>query len=126
HQRDGGERLLAAGEELHALEPLAWRLSDDFDAALERIGFVEKRQARAAAAEERAERFLEIAIDRRERVGEAVARRFVDPLDRFARLRDRVDQILALRGEERVPRLELLELLDGHHVHRTEPIDLAA
>ena len=43
-----------------------------------------------------------------------------------ARLRDRVDQILALGGQERVAGFELVELLDGHHVHRAEPIDLGA
>ena len=39
---------------------------------------------------------------------------------------DRVDEVLALRREEHVARLELVELLDGHHVHRAEPIDLVA
>ena len=34
------------------------------------------------------------------------------------RLRDRVDQVAALRGQEHVALLELVELLDGHHVHR--------
>ena len=41
-------------------------------------------------------------------------------------LRDRLDQILALRRQEHVARLELVELLDGHHVHRPEPVDLVA
>ena len=57
---------------------------------------------------------------------EALARRLVDALDGFARLRDRVDEILALRRQERVARLELVELLDRHHVDRAEPIDLRA
>ena len=35
-----------------------------------------------------------------------------------------VEQVLALRGQERVARLELVELLDGHHVDRPEPFDL--
>src|SRR5262245_8556155 len=43
HQCDGGQRLLAAGEELDALQTLARRLSDDLDTALERIVFVEQR-----------------------------------------------------------------------------------
>ena len=51
-------------------------------------------------------------------------RGLVDPLDRLGGLRDRVDEILALRRQEGVARLELVELLDGHHVHRTETIDL--
>src|SRR2546427_3604444 len=83
HQRDRGERLLAARQQLDALEALARRLRDDFDAALERIVLVEEREAGAAAAEERAEGFLEVDVDRGERVGEATARRLVDALDRF-------------------------------------------
>ena len=53
-------------------------------------------------------------------------RRLVDPLDRFGRLGDRLDQILPLRSQERVTSLELVELLDRHHVHRAEAVDLRA
>src|SRR5262245_40472666 len=120
HQRDGGERLLAAREELHALQALAGRLRDDLDAALERIALVEQREAGAAAAEQRAEHLLEVLVDGGERLAEALAGRLVDALDRFARLRDRLDEILALRRQERVARLELVELLDRHHVDRPE------
>ena len=42
HQRHRGQRLLAAREQLDALEPLAWRLRDDVDAALELIVLVEQ------------------------------------------------------------------------------------
>jgi len=63
HQRDGRQGLLAAREQLDALEPLAWRLRDDFDAALERIVLVEERQAGAAAAEQRVEALLEVQVD---------------------------------------------------------------
>ncbi len=126
HQRDGGQRLLAARQQLHALQALARRLGDDLDAALERIVLVEQRQAGAAAAEQRAERLLEVVVDRRKRLGEALTRGLVDALDRLGRLRDRVDEILALRRQERVARLELVELLDRHHVHRAEAIDLRA
>ena len=66
----------------------------------------------------------EVLVDRRERLREALARGLVDALDRLAGLRDRVDQVLALRGEEGVARLELVELLDRHHVDRAEPVDL--
>ena len=61
-----------------------------------------------------------------ERLAEARMRRLVDALDRFVGLRDRVDQVLALRRQERVTRFELVELLDGHHVDRAELVDLAA
>ena len=88
HQRDRGERFFAARQQLDALEALARRLRDDFDAALERIVLVEEREAGAAAAEERAEGFLEVDVDRGERFDEAPARRLVDALDRFTGLRD--------------------------------------
>ena len=35
-------------------------------------------------------------------------------------------EVRALRRQEHVARLELVELLDGHHVHRAEPIDLGS
>src|SRR5262249_43536049 len=76
--------------------------------------------------EQRAERFLEVVVDRAERLGEPLPRRFVNAGDRLARLRDGVYEILALAGEKHVARLELVELLDGHHVDRTQAIDLRA
>ena len=124
HQRDGGQRLLAAREQLDALQALARRLGNDLDAALERIGFVEQRQAGASAAEQRAEGRLEVPVDGGKGLGKALPRRLVDALDRFAGLRDRIDEVLALRGQERMARFELVELLDGHHVDEAEPIDL--
>ena len=63
-------------------------------------------------------------VDGRERHREAGARRLVDAPNRFARLGDRVDEVLPLRRQERVPRLELVVLLDGHHVDGTEAVDL--
>ena len=60
HQGDRGQRLLAARQQLHALQPLARRRRDDLDAALEQVGLVEQRDGRVAAAEQRAERALEI------------------------------------------------------------------
>jgi hypothetical protein len=126
HQGDGGERLLAARQQLDALQPLARRLGDDLDAALERIALVEQRQAGAAAAEQRAEGFLKIPVDGGKRLGEAMPRRLVDPLDRLRGLGDRVDEVLALRGQERMAGFELVELLDRHHVHRAEAVDLGA
>ena len=80
----------------------------------------------AAAAEERRERLLEVRVDGRERLAEARVRRLVDAPDGLVGLRDRVDEVLALRRQEGVARVELVELLDGHHVDRAELVDLAA
>ena len=87
---------------------------------------VDERDAGVAAAEQRRERLLEVAVDRLERVAEPDLAGLVDALDRLVGRGDGVDQILALRGQEGVPRLELVELLDGHHVDRAEPVDLGA
>src|ERR1700686_289158 len=97
HERDCRERLLAAGQQLHALQGLAWRLRDDFDAALERIALVEQGEAGAAAAKESTEGEVEVVIDCRERLRKALAGRLIDALDGFAGPRDGVDEILALR-----------------------------
>ena len=111
---------------MDALQPLARRLGDDLDAALERIGLVEQRQAGAAAAEERAEKILEVAVDRSEGLGKPLSGGLVDALDGFGGLGNRVDEILALGGQKGMARLELVVLLDRHHVHRPESIDLRA
>ena len=42
------------------------------------------------------------------------------------RRRDRVGQILLLGRQELMARVELVELIDGHHVDRAEAIDLLA
>jgi hypothetical protein len=118
--------FLAAREQLDALQPLARRLRDDLDAAFERIVLVEQRQAGAAAAEQRAERRLEVAVDRGERLGEALQRRLVDALQSLRWSERWIDQVLRSRRQEAVARFELVELLDGHHVDGAEPVDLGA
>ena len=65
-------------------------------------------------------------VDRGERFAEARVRRFVDLADRLVGLRDRVDEVLVLRGQEDVALLELLRLLDRHHVDRAHALDLFA
>src|SRR4029078_12459694 len=82
HQRHRGQRLLAAGEELYALQALAPRLRDGGDDALargddvaasrERGALVEQHQAGLAAAEERREGLLEVLVDDGERLLEAL------------------------------------------------------
>ena len=126
HQRDRGQRLLAAGEQLDALQALARRLRDDLDAALDRVVLVEQGQPGASAAEERAEDLLEVTVDGGERLGEPLPGRFVDALDGLGGLGNRVDQVLALRRQEGVAGFELVELVDGHHVDRAKAIDPGA
>src|SRR5262249_52335207 len=126
HQGNRRQRLLATRQELHALQALSRRLGDDLDAALERIVLVEQREPGASTAEQRAERLLEVPVDGGERLAETLAGGLVDPLDRLGGLRDRFDQVLPLSGQESMTRLELVELLDGHHVHWAEALDLGA
>src|SRR5262249_31786959 len=124
HQRHRGEGLLAARKELNALQALARRRGDDVDAALERVAFVEWYQAGLAVAVERGERPGEVLVDDGERLLEALPRRLVDLADRLVGRRNRVDEVLALRGQERVARLEVVELIDRHHVHGAHSLDL--
>ena len=124
HQRHRRQRLLAAREQLHALQPLARRLGDDVDAALELVVLVEQLSPARPPPNSVVNVCLELVVDRAERLWNRSRVVFVDALDGLAGLRDRIEQVLALRGEERVARLELVELLDGHHVDRPEPLDL--
>src|SRR5688572_30916140 len=48
------------------------------------------------------------------------------PYTTLFRSGDRVDEVLALGGQERVARLEIVELVDRHHVHRAHLFDLGA
>src|SRR5262249_47024702 len=123
---DRGEGFLTTRQELHALQALARRLRDDLYAALERVVLVEERQARPAAAEQRAECLLEIAVDGGKGLRKALPRGLVDPFDGLGGLSNRVDEIFALGRQEPVPGLEFVELLDRHHVDRPQAVDLGA
>ena len=126
HQSHRGERLFAARQELDALKPFSRRLRDDVDTAFELVAFVEQHKAGAAAAEKRRERLLEILIDDGKRFFESFFRGLVDPANRLPGRGNRIDQILALRRQERVSRLEIVELINGHHVDRAHAFDLVA
>ena len=124
HQGHGGQRLLASRQKLNALQALAGRLGDDVDAALQQIGLVEQDEPRPAAAEQGGEGLLKMGVDGVERLAEPLARRPVDPGDGVDGGVDRLHQILPLRGQEVVALVEVVELLDGHHVHGPEALDL--
>ena len=63
-------------------------------------------------------------VDGRERLAKPFSRRVVDPLNRLPGRDDGIDQILPLGRQERVACLELVELVDRHHVHRSKAVDL--
>ena len=44
-------------------------------------------------------------------------------LDGVAGRCDRIGQVLALRRQELMACIQLVELIDGHHIDRSEPID---
>ena len=72
---DRGERLLAAGEQVHALQLLARRLGEDLDALLALALGGGEDQAGAAAVEEPREHLLELLVHAVEGLLEALAAR---------------------------------------------------
>src|SRR5262249_44822346 len=116
HEGNGRQRFFSARQQLNALESLAGRLRNDFDAALERVVLVEERQACASPPEQSAEGLLKVDVDSRECFGKALTRHLVDALYRPRCLRDGLDEIEPLACKERMAGLELVELLDGHPV----------
>ena len=85
-----------------------------------------RRQPAGAAAEELLEHLPEVLVDDLERLAEALAGGAVDLPDRLVELRDRVEQVLPLGGQERVALLELLGLLHGEHVDLAHALELVA
>ena len=86
--------------------------------------FVGEAHLARTAAEQRLERLLEVLVDGFERLRESVLREFVDLLNRLLGVADRIEQILPLRGQEVVPLLRLLELLQRRRIHRAQVFDL--
>ena len=69
---------------------------------------------------------LEVFVDLVERLFELLAREGVDLLDRRLRVLDRVEQIFALRFEERVTLGGFLVFLERHHVDRAHGVEARA
>src|SRR5207253_2536432 len=92
-------------------------------AALRIVFLIDQDQAGTTAAKQRRERLFEVGVDRREGFLETLPGRLIDFANGITGLRNRIEQVLSLRGQETVSRLELVELLDGHHVHGTKTLD---
>src|SRR5206468_132668 len=80
-QCERGERLLAAREQQHILELLAWRRRNHIDAAFGSVELVSQAHEGLAAAEELAEGELEVLIDALERLLEFLPRELVNLFD---------------------------------------------
>src|SRR5256885_1212226 len=121
----GGERLLAAGEQVDAGELLSGRLGDDLHAgfALWILGVGNELQLGAAAAEEPGEDLLELLVHEGESLAEPLFAGALDAGDRRPQPRDRFLQVLVPRGEERVALAHLAGLVDGGEAHLAERLD---
>src|SRR5207247_7947298 len=81
HQRDGGEGLLAAGEQMNAGVALSRRLRHDLHAGIEDL-LAGHDELRFAAAEKGREERAEVAVHALEGLAQELARLAVDPADR--------------------------------------------
>src|ERR1019366_1152447 len=125
-QGDGGQRLLAAGEQEDVLQALAGRRADDIDAAIGDVLLVGEAHLAGAAAEQRLEPDAEVGVDGFEGLGEFLAGNQVDFLNRLLGVADGIDQVLTLGAEEIVALLGLLILLHGGGVDGAETFDTVA
>src|SRR5258708_3505716 len=69
------------------------------------------------------ERLRKIVIDAVERLLEFLPRNQIQLRNRLLRIRNRLQQIIALPRQERKPLLALVVLLQRHHVHRAHRFD---
>jgi len=99
-ERHGGEGALAAGEHVQGAHPLARRLGDDIDAGEGLFVGLGEHQLGLAAAEERLEVALELAVDLLEGGGEALLDDALQLLDGFPERGLCLPQVGELAGQE--------------------------
>ena len=109
-QRDRGERLLAARQQLDVLAaflPGGWAMIS-MPVSSRSLLVGRARGSAVPAAEQAREDLLELGVDRVEGLAEALARGRVDLLDRRLELSDRRLEVGSLRGQEVEALLQLL------------------
>src|SRR5262245_29404114 len=119
HQRDGSERLLAAGQEVDARVALARGMRHDLHAGVEDL-LAGHDELRLAAAEQHREERAEVAVDALEGLAQELARLAVDPADGVFQRRHRLLEVGGLRVEEALALAAGVELLERRQVHRAE------
>ena len=124
-QGDGGERALPSAEEREALDLLARRLDAHLDAGREQVLRIGELDAAGAPGEQDREDDIEGGPGVLERRREDVLHLLVDLLDDREQVPARVREVGELLGEEPVPLLERLELLERERIHPAELGELA-
>ena len=99
-QRQRGQRLLAAGQQRQRRRLLPGRLGQNFEPGFERVVAFDQLQFGGAAAEQLGEQVLEVLVDLFERGQQPLARLAVEALDALAQVLDRLDQVVALGGQD--------------------------
>jgi len=124
HQRNGGERLLAAGEQLDGLVFLARRLRHDLHPGVEDF-LARDDQARVPAAKQLAKQIGQVPVDILERVREQRARLRVDAADGLFQRLHGFREVLHLRGQKVFALARQLQLLQRGEVDGPERFDVA-
>src|SRR5258708_19464401 len=119
NERDRGERLLAAGEQMDAGVALAGRLRHDLDAGVEDF-LARHDELRFAAAEQRREQRAEVPVDAVEGLAQQLARLPVDAPDRVFQGVHGLFEVRGLRVEEALALLPVAHLFDPPQVDPPE------
>src|SRR5690606_37265953 len=124
HERNRGQRLLAAGQQMNGAVPLARRPRHDRHARIEQILAVQL-EIRMPAAEEAREEAAKPLIRLLERFLEARPGFPIDLANRLLEGLERLREILELRVEVLLALGLLLELVDRGEVDRAKALNLA-
>src|SRR5688500_15772096 len=119
HQRDGGERLLAAGEQVDAGVALAGRLGHDLHPGVEDL-LAGHQQLRLAAAEQGRKERAEMPVDAVEGLAQQLARLAVDAPDGVLQGVHRFLEVRGLGIQEALALAAGAELFERREVHRPE------
>src|SRR5690606_1271410 len=118
-ERDGGERLLAAGEQVDAAVALSRRMRHDLHAGIEDL-LARHDELRLAAAEEGGKERAEMAVHALEGLAQELARLAVDLADGVLERANRLLEVRRLRVEEALALLARAELFQRRKVHRAQ------
>src|SRR6185295_14934077 len=119
HQRDRGERLLAARKEMDARVSLARRVRHHLYPGIEDL-FAGHEELRLAAAEEHGEQRAEMAVHAVEGLAQQLAGLAVDAPDGVLQRLHRLLEVGGLRVEVPLALAARVELLERRQVNRAE------
>ena len=123
-QRDGGQRFFSAGQLHHVLQLFPRRLGNNTDTRLQNVLILQKLQGSLSAAEQLPEYLVKLLRNLREFFLKLPAHGLVQLQNNSPQRFLRLHQIVVLTLQEGVAVHQVFIILNGVHIHVSQPSDL--